>query len=275
MEIEKKFREIMSVSGAPLCGFLRFERVRPYLIDCRAKERIDFDAGSVIMAVFPYKIDEDADSNLARYARVRDYHAVVGEILSRACEKLKSEFAGHEFVRFVDNSPIPEVSAAAFCGLGIRGKNGLLINERYGSWVFIGEIVTTLELKETGSEIRECEDCGACAAACPASCIGGEKRNRCVSSILQKKGELSRDETELVKRGGYVFGCDICQQVCPHNRDVPQTYIKEFLESGLFFVDEDNIGDCRDRAFSWRGEGVARRNLGIISGLSDNNMEEK
>lgn len=275
MEIEKKVKEIMGFCGAPLCGFLKFERVVPFLISCRAKERINFEAKSIIMAVFPYKIDENAPSNLARYARVKDYHVVVGEILSKACEKLKERFDGHRFVWFVDNSPIPEVSAAAFCGLGVRGKHGLLIHEKYGSFVFMGEIVTDLELKETGSAIHECEDCGVCAAACPALCVEGEKRNRCISSLLQKKGELSGDEIELVKKGGYVFGCDICQQACPHNREVPQTFIKEFLEDGLFFIEADGIGSYKDRAFCWRGEKVARRNLGIISGLFDNNMEEK
>ncbi len=275
MAAEEKVREIMARCGAPLCGFLKFERVEPHLLECRAKAKIDFEAKAVIMAVFPYKIDKDVPSNLARYARLKDYHKVVGGILERACGELSDEFEGKRFVWFVDNSPIPEVSAAAFCGLGVVGENGLLIHEKYGSFVFIGEIVTDLELIETGAGIGRCDECGACADACPARCIGGDKRGKCISFLTQKKGELAEGETELIRQGGYAFGCDICQEVCPCNRDVPLTYIEEFLESGIFVLDEENLESSRDRAFSWRGPEVARRNLGIISADFGNNKGEK
>ena len=117
-------------------------------------------------------------------------------------------FPENSFSAFVDNSPIPEVKTAALAGLGVVGENGLLITEEFGSWVFIGEIVTDLFIECEEREIKSCIKCGKCKKVCPA-------KNECLSAVSQKKGELSSEEERLLKENNIVWGCDICQEVCP------------------------------------------------------------
>ena len=105
--------------------------------------------------------------NLSRYAAVGDYHEIVPQYLKRAVSALEQAFPEEAFVPFTDNSPIPEVRAAALAGLGRIGQNGLLIHERYGSWVFIGEIVTTLPIDAPPHQIRPCIGCGGVSPPAP------------------------------------------------------------------------------------------------------------
>ena len=148
MEQLPKIKTILSCAGIPIFGCCPFEPLRPQILECRAKERLPADAKSIFVALFPYAMEEAAyqGGNLSRYAAVGDYHEIVPQYLKRAVSALEQAFPEEAFVPFTDNSPIPEVRAAALAGLGRIGQNGLLIHERYGSWVFIGEIVTTLPI---------------------------------------------------------------------------------------------------------------------------------
>ena len=119
-------------SGLRDWGICSFEQVRGSLLDCRAKSRIPENARSVLMTVFPYFTPCGAH-NISRYAIPPDYHTAAGEYLDRACGLLREAFPDQEFVWFADNSPIPEVRAAALAGLGCVGLNGLLITPEYGS----------------------------------------------------------------------------------------------------------------------------------------------
>ena len=247
-------------------GFCDFELFRNNLIDCRAKSRIPENAKTVITLLFPYYLGEEAYDNLnvSRYAAVSDYHLVAGNYLKLICEELKSEYPENEFVYFADNSPIPEVFAAAKSGLGVKGRNGLFINEKYGSWVFIGEIVTDLYLPYEEKEIKLCVDCGKCLDACPTGVLKDKvfDKEKCLSHISQKKGEIPEEYKEMMKRLNCAWGCDECQKACPYNVNAEKTSVREFIESFNPVVTKETSID--GRAFEWRGEKVIKRNIEIV-----------
>lgn len=250
---------------SPLRGICSFASLKDGLIPCRAKGRLPKNSKSILVFCFPYLLEKEEyeGSNISKYAVVADYHGVAMNRLSKACEELKELYPGEEFVPFADNSAIPEVRAACLAGLGKRGLNSLLITEEYGSYVFIGEIVTTLSLDSVDAEIKSCISCGKCIRACPSKAIGenGTAREKCLSEITQKKGELSHEEKELMKKCGCVWGCDICQDVCPMNQNAASTQIEEFLLSPVPVI----TSGCslENRAYEWRGRNVIERNLNL------------
>lgn len=247
------------------CGVCDFEKIGT-LIECRAKSRIPHNAKRVIVYLFPYYLGEDfyKSSNISKYAVPEDYHQIAGEYLKRIAEQLKAEFPDNEFQCFCDNSPVCEVEAAVLCGLGVKGKNGLLINEKYGSFCFIGEIVTDAQFPCSLPEDRTCLSCGLCEKKCPGKALAEYKVDvsRCVSHITQRKGELSEEQKKIISDSGCAWGCDICQDVCPMNKNVEISPIKEFFDTAKSVYESGD--DITRRAFNWRGEAVIERNLKIL-----------
>ncbi len=248
---------IMSTNNMPYVSFCDFEFVRDKLIPCRAQNRIPVEAKTIIMTVFPYKVKEEGPQGISRYAAVPDYHIICKNMLDEAAKNMKELFPENSFVSFLDNSPVPEVAAGVHSGLGLLGKNGLLIHEKYGSYVFLGEIVTDLELPADSGD-KKCLDCSLCEMACPTKLC---KRD-CLSAVNQQKKPLSDPQKELIKQNGYIWGCDICSEVCPLNENIPTTYIKEFIEGYRNSYQENE--DPTDRAYNWRGTEVIKRNAKLI-----------
>ena len=251
---------------SPLYGFCSFEKLSNSLIDCRAKSRIPDNAKSIIVLLFPYFLGDEAyeGSDISKYAVVPDYHDVIIEILLEASEKLSKAYPDEKFVVFTDNSPIPEVRAAIDAGLGVRGLNGLFINKDFGSWVFIGEIVTTMELNFPENFETTCLGCEKCVSFCPTNAINknGINSERCLSYITQKKGKLTDEQEELIRQSGCAWGCDICQNVCPMNKSVNVLPLDSFINGAEIKARTES--DISDRAYAWRGEKVIKRNLAIL-----------
>ena len=202
MEQLPKIKTILSCAGIPIFGCCPFEPLRPQILECRAKERLPADAKSIFVALFPYAMEEAAyqGGNLSRYAAVGDYHEIVPQYLKRAVSALEQAFPEEAFVPFTDNSPIPEVRAAALAGLGRIGQNGLLIHERYGSWVFIGEIVTTKferGMVPTGEQICE-KQLFNLADRIEKVKVNEEEIAKYLPNISRKLGWLT--EQDLIKR---------------------------------------------------------------------------
>jgi len=198
---------------------------------------------------------------VARYAWGKDYHSVIEKKLKKLrafiiekANNANDNFSenGHvdlhknDFKIYSDAGPLLERAYAVKAGIGVIGKNGMLITQEYGSWVFLAELLTTLELdfddvidvsrqknnRDLPAEFSSCGICRKCMDACPANAIiapGVIDARKCLSyQTIENRGEISDEVYE--KMGDRIFGCDICQEVCPHNCRAKQTDVQEFLE---------------------------------------------
>ena len=235
--------------------------------------RRGMDAGDVkcaLVFLMPYYFNDGA-GNVSLYARPRDYHAYTAELFPRLEAELRAEFGG-SFCGFSDKSPIEETDAALRAGLAARGDSYVIISEKYGSFVFIGEILTDVPASKMGldgtpKEIRECLHCGACRRSCPM-----KNGRECLSAVTQKKGELSDDEKAYIVENGSVWGCDICQTSCPMNKNIAETPIKFFRENRISTLDRGTLENMSDeefalRAFSWRGKKTVLRNVALFENI--------
>ncbi len=188
---------------------------------CDPRKLLD-GAASVICLAASYApgADEDSPSAIARYARGRDYH----RLLRSRCRRLLTELTMAEpnltGKVCVDTAPVLERDLAAAAGLGWIGRNGCVIDAEMGSYLVLAEIVTNLPLPPDRPQQSRCGSCRACIDACPTGAIcadGLVDSRRCVSYLtIEYRGEIPEE-----LRGGcgaWVFGCDVCQEVCPYNR---------------------------------------------------------
>ena len=259
--MEKTIARILSDHGIEYFGQLpasEAQTLKPPMEGVRA----------YVMMLLPYHT-AGLERNVALFACFPDYHALTRELLGSVCAELGRSFPGETFKATVDSSPIAEVDCAAKCGLGAIGDNGLLINERYGSYCFIAEIATTLELpllkRDPGA--AECLKCGACVAACPHGALSadGFTADKCVSHVSQKKGQLTPEEEEMIASADFIWGCDRCQDACPLNAGLGDTRLECFKATAPI-VTEGMINDpafFNASAFAWRGKATILRNIAL------------
>jgi epoxyqueuosine reductase len=145
--------------------------------------------------------------------------------LASLCRELRAQFPRESFRACVDTAPVLEREFAQRAGLGAVGKNTLLIQRGVGSWMLLGEIITTLPLAASReSEPDPCGTCTRCIDACPTKAISpwSVDATRCISYLtIEHRGAI--DEKFHAAIGGWIFGCDICQEVCPHNQPTERT----------------------------------------------------
>jgi epoxyqueuosine reductase len=158
---------------------------------------------------------------IARYAQGNDYHVVMKRRLHQLCDSLRQHAPEHEFRAFVDTAPVLEREHAARAGLGWIGKHTLLIHPERGSWLLLGGILTTLPIEAPTQQhaVRDhCGTCTRCIDACPTSAITPYSvyASKCISYLTIER-RLPIDESFDEQIGEWIFGCDICQEVCPHN----------------------------------------------------------
>lgn len=210
---------------------------------------------------------------ISRYAWGDDYHNVLGEKLEAVIEQLRGEFPEpFEARAYVDTGPIVERVAAKYAGLGWLAKNTCLINEEMGSWFFLGVIVTTLDLAASPDAAQTpapdlCGNCSLCIDACPTGAIVEPyvlDARRCISYLtIELRGTIPLEFREPI--GRHVFGCDICQDVCPWNRRAPETLLPNFQprqsgEYSLFSPDLEWLMMLAEEEFRamFRGSPVKR-----------------
>lgn len=203
-------------------------------------QRLVDGARSVIVTLTAYYQEADFPENapvVARYAWGKDYHLVVKERLYRLLERLKQEAGEIDGRCFVDSAPVLEHAWARRAGLGWQGKNTLLIRKGLGSFCFIGVIVSTLSVEEydrpfTGSF---CGNCQRCVDACPTRALKPFELDarKCISyHTIENKGDYPEEVKQAA--GGRLFGCDICQEVCPWNQHLNLSVMPEFRPSPEF-----------------------------------------
>ena len=266
MEIDPKITKIMNKNGISLFGVAAYK-------DCAAANKRLYeeckDMKSVIIFAVPYKTENVPDDGykMSCYARVYDYHGYFARLFDSLIKDFESEFPSNVFRGFADHSPINEKQAAANASLGVIGKNTLLITKEYGSFVFLGSVITDLETESVKNGIASCLNCGRCAAACPGGAIGenGFDAEKCISGITQKKS-ITDAEKKKIKANNAVWGCDVCQNVCPLNKGALATSEKYFTESYIKSINYDYIKNMSEEEFakypfSWRKKDVILRNI--------------
>lgn len=189
---------------------------------------------SAIVVLVPYFSDRPLErsdniaAHISRYAQGDDYHDVVDEMLRRVESIIASAAPDAWTRRYVDTGPLSDRSLAVQAGLGWIGRNGMLIDPELGSWQFIGVLLTSLECDVDAVEITDrCGDCNACVSACPTHAIRPDRlidSNRCLSYLTIEHRGAFPPESEGFDFAGNVFGCDVCQEVCPWNDSPPPSH---------------------------------------------------
>ncbi len=159
---------------------------------------------------------------VARYALGRDYHQLLKTKMRQFWQLFSAEFGLQARARFcVDTAPVLEREYAARAGIGWIGKNAMLMDRKLGSYLFLGEILTDLELTPSQPSRAHCGSCTACLDACPTGALVAPytlDSRKCIAYLtIEKRGDFTQQEKSMVAE--HLFGCDICQEVCPWNRD--------------------------------------------------------
>lgn len=271
----KRLKEISKLAGFDLCGITTPE-VIPEAVDYferwiengfhaemewigKNRERrydpkklMDGVKSVIILGLNYYQPNSEEQSEnsglVSRYARGKDYHKVIRrktEDMIYRVLKEENELSQDSFNWWVDYGPFLERSYAVKAGIGYIGKNSMLINKEYGSWIFLSEIVTTLELEPddpTDLDHGKCGSCRLCIEACPTDAIVKPRvvdSNKCISYLTIERPSMIPDEL-ADKFGNMIFGCDICQEVCPHNLE------RQVLSAHKDFVGTKGVGEFID-----------------------------
>jgi epoxyqueuosine reductase len=192
----------------------------------------------------------------SRYAWGDDYHEVLSDKLKKLHTFLETEAgAAYRGKYYVDTGPVLDRVFAEYAGLGWFGKNTNLINQRAGSWFFIGELITNLTLVFDAPPPDRCGTCRRCLEACPTQALLAPyvlDSNRCISYLtIELRGAIPEELREGV--GSHVFGCDICQDVCPWNRKAPATPVDSFQSrDGLLAPQLSELAEMDETEFRRR-----------------------
>lgn len=194
---------------------------------------------SVISLSYNYfpkeKISDFDNFKISKYAYGQDYHEIIKEILTEMVSELKDEIGDFHFRVFVDSAPVLERSWARKSGVGWVGKNANLITKQSGSFYFLAEIICDLELEQDYPTTDHCGTCTKCIEACPTDAIVSDKiidGSKCISyATIELKNEIPKSFKN--KMEDWMFGCDICQDVCPWNRFSSPNLQQKFQPNNL------------------------------------------
>lgn len=238
-------------------------------------------AATVVIVALNYYPEEGSSNpeipRIARYAAGRDYHLVLAERLAAMLERLGNLVPALEGRIFVDSSPLMEKALAVRAGVGVRGRNSLIIVKGEGSFFFLGGMVINLEtVYDSPSDYDPCGNCRRCTDACPTGALAAEgylNASKCIAYLtIEHKGNIPDDMAE--KFNGWVFGCDICQEVCPYNfkhktHSTPELLMtdgrKKFNDGGWRDITPESFTSIfGDTAIERRGYGAFSKNLALF-----------
>lgn len=251
-------------------------------VENRINPFLSFENGKTIISfAFPYLIEgENYNKYFSKYTQGKDYHYVVSSYLKKICDFIESR--GYSSKYFCDTNNLPERYIAYLCGVGHIGKNSLLYTKNYGSYVFLGEIITDCILFDSENsngefyiekfkdmkDFKFCGDCTRCLKSCPNDVLRIKNFNKCVSNLTQKK---SLNDDEINNLNGMIFGCDVCQDSCPKNKNIKYSNIEDFkIEKFIEDMDDSVIMSMDNKYFkenfkkiscSWRGKNLLKRNV--------------
>lgn len=245
------------------------ERIKPKLSLASAKTIIS------IAVAYPHKLKQQPQKTAYKRGKFTpnswglDYHYVLQDKLDRLAKGIEELTANFEYKGMVDTGALVDTAVARRAGIGFIGKNGLVISKEFGSYMFLGELITNLDIEPDQPVDYGCGDCNRCVTACPTSCLIGDgtmNAKRCLSFQTQDKGVMDLEFRKKIKT--VIYGCDICQICCPYNKgldnplateidpDLAHPELLPFLElsNGQF---KEKFGHI---AGSWRGKNILQRN---------------
>lgn len=249
-------------------------------------ERLLPGARSIICTALSYQPPKEEpapegsllEGTVARFARGRDYHRVLHAKLEDMGAYLRQIHPQAQFRALVDTGPLLDRASAEASGLGWFGRNACIITERRGSWVVLGELVTDIDIQpDTASSGHRCGSCQLCISACPTGALVGEFEldiSLCISHLTQMRGIVPRHLRPLM--GTTVYGCDICQEVCPQNAPALPGNSEDFhpgplnarvdLIRLLLMSEQDFRQTLKASTAGWIGRNRLRRNACIALG---------
>jgi epoxyqueuosine reductase len=231
-------------------------------------------ARSVICVAMNYFVPleepaEGINGRVSRYALGGDYHEIMKGKLHRLADWIRAAVPGVQTRAAVDTGPVMEKELAQLAGVGWIGKNTCLINERIGSWVLLGEIITTLDLPADNPGVDRCGTCRRCIDACPTQAITGPYQldaRRCISYLtIEQREDIAPELRNGI--GDWLYGCDVCQDVCPWNGRAPVAMgeeLKPRFASGKLDVREVMRWSPEDYQKKLKGSAMKRVKLPVL-----------
>ncbi|XMB66200.1 DUF1730 domain-containing protein [Mycoplasmatota bacterium zrk1] len=262
----KKYAEELGL----LIGFCSYNKYKE-LNDSRFNSNSLEFAKSIISVGLP--ISRNDDELLASFALDKDYHIVLREKLSELKEYIFTQIDA-KIEYFVDNGPVNEKLVAYLSGIGYFGKNSLIINELYGSYILLGELFTDIEFKSDFPVLNDCKNCSICMTHCPSEAIGNIYE-KCISGYLQRK-DVFPDRIYQVFNN--IYGCDICISNCPKNKAVKSKKKYVFENLNLKDIIECSKSDFKkysNCAFYWLGHNLMKRNAIIVAANKGINIDKE
>ena len=245
------------------------ERIKPKLSLASAKTIIS------IAVAYPHKLKQQPQKTAYKRGKFTpnswglDYHYVLQDKLDRLAKGIEELTANFEYKGMVDTGALVDTAVARRAGIGFIGKNGLVISKEFGSYMFLGELITNLDIEPDQPVDYDCGDCNRCLTACPTSCLIGDgtmNAKRCLSFQTQDKGVMDLEFRKKIKT--VIYGCDICQICCPYNKGLDNPLVTEIdpdlaHPELLPFLELSN-GQFKEKfghiAGSWRGKNILQRN---------------
>lgn len=228
-----------------------------------------------IAVAYPRRLPQQPQKTAFRRGKITpnswglDYHYILQDKLERLARGIEELTANVEYKGMVDTGALVDTAVARRAGIGFIGKNGLVISKEFGSYMFLGELITNLELEPDQPVDYDCGDCNRCVEACPTSCLLGDSTmdaRRCLSFQTQDKGMMDLEFRKKIKT--VIYGCDICQICCPYNKGIDSPPVvdidPDLAQPELIpFLDLTN-GQFKEKfgliAGSWRGKNILQRN---------------
>ena len=245
------------------------ERIKPKLSLASAKTIIS------IAVAYPHQLKQQPQKTAYKRGKFTpnswglDYHYVLKDKLDRLAKGIEELTADFEYKGMVDTGALVDTAVARRAGIGFIGKNGLVISKEFGSYMFLGELITNLDIEPDQPVDYDCGDCNRCVTACPTSCLIGDgtmNAKRCLSFQTQDKGIMDLEFRKKIKT--VIYGCDICQICCPYNKGLDNPLATEIdpelaHPELLPFLELSN-GQFKEKfghiAGSWRGKNILQRN---------------
>ena len=247
-------------------------------IEERLNSKLSLASARTIISIavaYPRRLPQQPQKTAFRRGKITpnswglDYHYILQDKLERLARGIEELTADFEYKGMVDTGALVDTAVARRAGIGFIGKNGLVISKEFGSYMFLGELITNLELEPDQPVDYDCGDCNRCVEACPTSCLLGDSTmdaRRCLSFQTQDKGMMDLEFRKKIKT--VIYGCDICQICCPYNKGIDSPPVvdidPDLAQPELIpFLDLTN-GQFKEKfgliAGSWRGKNILQRN---------------